>query len=83
MVRRLRRILLFLPLLFTARLILIVLFLLLAQSRDGNFNREELVLQTYKRNCFGFRYPYRVLWLARGKESDWRAWTEVLGCMTF
>jgi hypothetical protein len=83
MARRLRRILLLLPLLFTARLVLIVLFLLLAQARTRNFNREQLVLQTYRRNCYPYRYPYRVLWLARGEESDWRAWTGVVGCVAF
>ena len=78
--KRLRRILLLLPALFAARLVLIVLFLLFAQGRSGQFDREQFILQTYKLNCDAYRYPYRVLWLASGARSEWRAWGDVIGC---
>ena len=76
------RVLLALPLLFVARLALIVLFVLFTQARSGHFDRRQFVLQTYRRNCSAYRYPYSVLWLARGDyNSESSTWAKVFGCL--
>jgi hypothetical protein len=74
------RFLVLLPALFTARLVLIVSFLLFSQYRSGEFDRDQFVLKTYKQNCLGYKYPYTVLWLARGETSGLKAWREIFAC---